>query len=106
MVAIAASWQVGTQPEDGDVPMEDAADDELAPPSSSASLLVHATLASALHHYHRRGPCHYLYMVREEQFREAQVDATYNHQLLQEHLQEEEQLAAGRAVARSADMVE
>ena len=33
---------------------------------------------------------------REEQFREAQADAAYNHLLLQEHLQAEEQIAAER----------
>ena len=32
----------------------------------------------------------------EEQFREAQADAAYNHHLLQEHLQVEEQIAAER----------
>ena len=31
---------------------------------------------------------------REEQFWEAQADATYNHHLLQEHLQAEEQITA------------
>ena len=31
---------------------------------------------------------------REEQFREAQADAAYNHHLLQEHLQAEEQIIA------------
>ena len=35
--------------------------------------------------------------MRDEQFREAQADATYNHHLLQEHLQAEEQIAAERA---------
>ena len=30
----------------------------------------------------------------EERFREAQADAAYNHHLLQEHLQAEEQIAA------------
>ena len=34
---------------------------------------------------------------RQEQFREAQADAAYNHHLLQEHLQAEEQIAAERA---------
>ena len=34
---------------------------------------------------------------REEQFREAQADAAYNHHLLQEHLQVEGQIAAERA---------
>ena len=32
--------------------------------------------------------------MREEQFREVQADATYNHHLLQEHMQAEEQIAA------------
>jgi hypothetical protein len=32
-------------------------------------------------------------MVREEQFREAQANAAYNHQLLQEHLQADADLA-------------
>ena len=35
--------------------------------------------------------------MRQEQFREAQADAAYNHHLLQEHLQAEEQIAAERA---------
>ena len=35
--------------------------------------------------------------MHEEQFREAQADAAYNHHLLQEHLQAEEQIAAKRA---------
>ena len=35
--------------------------------------------------------------MREEQFREAQADAAYNHHLLQEHLQAEEQIAVERA---------
>ena len=35
--------------------------------------------------------------MREEQFREAQAAAAYNHHLLQEHLQAEEQIAAERA---------
>ena len=34
---------------------------------------------------------------REEQFREVQADTTYNHHLLQEHLQAEEQITAERA---------
>ena len=34
--------------------------------------------------------------MREEQFWEAQADAAYNHHLLQEHLQAEEQIAAER----------
>ena len=35
--------------------------------------------------------------MRQEQFWEAQADAAYNHHLLQEHLQAEEQIAAERA---------
>ena len=35
--------------------------------------------------------------MHQEQFREAQADAAYNHHLLQEHLQAEEQITAERA---------
>ena len=35
--------------------------------------------------------------MREEQFREAHAIAAYNHHLLQEHLQAEEQIAVERA---------
>ena len=35
--------------------------------------------------------------MREEQFREAQADTAYNHHLLQEHLQAEEQITVERA---------
>ncbi len=35
----------------------------------------------------------------EEQFWEAQADAAYNHHLLQEHLQAEEQIAAERVAS-------
>ena len=35
--------------------------------------------------------------MREEQFQEAQGDVAYNHHLLQEHLQAEEQIATERA---------
>ena len=34
---------------------------------------------------------------RKEQFWETQADAAYNHHLLQEHLQAEEQIATERA---------
>ena len=34
--------------------------------------------------------------MHEEQFREAEADAAYKHNLLQEHLQAEEQIAAER----------
>ena len=76
MAAIAADWQ----PED--VQMEDASDDEPTPPSSSfvAPSPVHCTLTIG------ETRAHYMDMVREEKFREAQADANYNHSLLQEHL--------------------
>ena len=35
--------------------------------------------------------------MREEQFREAHADIAYNHHLLQEHLQAEEQITTERA---------
>ena len=34
--------------------------------------------------------------MREEQFRKAQADAAYNHHLLQDHLQAEEQITTER----------
>ena len=40
---------------------------------------------------------HSIIYFHEEQFREAQTDAAYNHHLLQEHLQAEEHIAAERA---------
>ena len=48
------------------------------------------------------GEAHSQYMesvrqMRQEQFREAQADAAYNHHLLQEHLQAEEQITAEQA---------
>ena len=43
---------------------------------------------------------------REKQSREVQADTAYNHHLLQEHVQAEEQLGAGRAVTPDADHVE
>ena len=76
MAAIAAGWQVGRQPEDA------ANDNELAPPSSSAP-------PSSC----RKARAHYMNMMREEweeQFRETQADANYNHNLLQKHMQVEE----------------
>ena len=48
------------------------------------------------------GEAHAQYMdsvrqMRQEQFREVQADAAYNHHLLQEHLQAEEKITAERA---------
>ena len=82
MAAIGADRLAGRQPED----------DDLAPtPSSAPSSPVHCTMTI--------GEARAQYMdsvrqMRQEQFREAQVDAAYNHHLLQEHLQAEEQIAA------------
>jgi hypothetical protein len=68
--------------------MEDAANNEPAPPSSSAPpSLVHCTMTI------RKACAQYMAMVQEErekQFREAQADAAYNHHLLQEHLHAQE----------------
>ena len=95
MAAIAANRLAGRQPEDDDVPMENMVVDDPTPtPSSAPSSPVHCTMTI--------GEAHAQYMdtVRqkhEEQFREAQADAAYNHHLLQEHLQAEEQIAAERA---------
>ena len=95
MAAIAADWLAGRQPQDDDVPMENmVVDDPAPPPSYAPSLPVHCTMTI--------GEAHAQYMdtvrqKREEQFREAQADAAYNHHLLQEHLQAEEQIAAERA---------
>ena len=92
MAAIAADWLVGRQPEDDDVPMENMVVDDLVPtPSSAPSSPVHCTMTI--------GEAHAQYMdtarqKREEQFQEAQANAAYNHHLLQEHLQAEEQIAA------------
>ena len=95
MAAIAADRLAGRQPEDDDVPMENMIVDDPAPtPSSAPSLLVHCTMTI--------GEARAQYMdsvrqMRQEQFWEAQADAAYNHHLLQEHLQAEEQIAAERA---------
>ena len=94
MAAIAADWLVGRHPEDDDVPMENMVVDDPAPtPSSAPSSLMHYTMTI--------GEARAQYMdsvrqMRQEQFREAQTDATYNHHLLQEHLQAEEQIVAER----------
>ena len=69
-------------------------DDPAPTPSSAPSSLVHCTMTM--------GEAHAQYMdtvrqIPKEQYREAQGDAAYNHHLLQEHLQAEEQTAAERA---------
>ena len=95
MAAIAADRLAGRQPEDDDVPMENMVVDDPAPtPSSAPSSLVHCTMTIG------EARAQYMDRVRqmhEEQFREAQANAAYNHHLLQEHLQAEEQIAAERA---------
>ena len=89
MAAIAADQLAGRQPEDDDV-----VDDPAPTPSSAPSSPVHCTMTI--------GEARAQYMdsvrqMRQEQFREAQADAAYNHHLLQEHLQAEEQIATERA---------
>ena len=91
MAAIAA----GRQLEDDDVSMDNMVVDDLAPtPSSAPSSPVHGTMTI--------GEARAQYMdsvrqMRQEQFRVAQADAAYDHHLLQEHLQAEEQIAVERA---------
>ena len=95
MAAIATDRLAGRQPEDDDVPMENMVVDDPAPtPSSAPSSPVHCTMTigEARAQYMDR-----VRQMREEQFREAQADAAYNHHLLQEHLQAEEQSTAERA---------
>ena len=87
IAAIAADWLAGRQPKDDDVPMQNMVVDNPAPtPSSAPFLPVHCTMTI--------GEAHAQYMdtvrqKRQEQFWEAQADASYNHDLLQEHLQAE-----------------
>ena len=90
MAGIAADRLVGSQPEDDDVPMENMVVDDPAPtPSSTPSSLVHCTMTigEARAQYMDR-----VRQMREDQFQETQADAAYNHHLLQEHLQAEEQI--------------
>ena len=92
MAAIVADRLADRQPEDDDVPMENMVVDDPTPtPSSAPSSPVHCTMTigEARAQYMDR-----VRQMREEQFREAQADAAYNHHLLQEHLQAEEQIAA------------
>ena len=84
MAAIASDWLADRQPKDDDVPMENMVVDNLVPtPSSAQSLPVHCTMTIS------EARAQYMDTVgkkRQEQFREAQTDAAYNHHLLQEHL--------------------
>jgi hypothetical protein len=58
---LSDGWLAGRQPEDDNVPMEDAADDERAPPSSSVPPLpVHCTITID------EARAHYMDMVQEE----------------------------------------
>ena len=68
-------------------------DNPVTTPSSTPSLLVHCTMTIGEAHAQYRDKVR---QMREEQFREAQANAAYNHHLLQEHLQAEEQIAAQR----------
>src|SRR3954463_11328241 len=89
MAAITADRLGGRQPEDDDVPMENMGVADPAPtPLLASSSPVHCTMTigEARAQYLDR-----VRQMREEQFREAQADAAYNHHLLQEHLQAEEQ---------------
>ena len=85
----------GRQPEDDDVPIENMVVDGPAPTHSSApSSPVHCTMAIS------EARAQYMDTARQKrqvQFREAQANAAYNHHLLQEHLQAEEQIAVERA---------
>ena len=79
MAAIAADWLAGRQPDD-DVPMENMVVDDPAPtPSSAPSSPVHCimTIGEA-----RAQNMDTVRQKREEQFREAQAHAAYNHHLL------------------------
>ena len=80
IAAIVADRLAGRQPEDDDVPMENMVVDDPAPtPSSTPSSLVHCTMTI------REARAQYMDNVRQmhqEQFREAQADAAYNHHLL------------------------
>ena len=93
MAAIGADRLADRQPEDDDVPMENMVVDDPAPtPAPSSPVHCTMTICEARAQYMDR-----VRQIREEQFREAQADATYNHHLLQEHLRAEEQIAAERA---------
>ncbi|KAE8806640.1 hypothetical protein D1007_17165 [Hordeum vulgare] len=61
------------------------------PPSHAPSFF--AVPPSPVHYTMTIGEAsgHSMDMVRDEQFREAQADAAYNHHLLQEHMQDDEE---------------
>ncbi|KAE8775907.1 Sulfotransferase [Hordeum vulgare] len=85
--------------------MEDAADNELVPPSSSSTppLLVHCTITI------NEVCAHYMDKVQEgwdEKFQDVQADAAYNQHLLQENQQAEEELAAGRAIVTEGGLAQ
>ena len=77
MAAIAGRRRAGRQPEDDDVPMKNMVVDNPAPtPSSTPSSSVHCTMTIG------EARAEYMDTVRQkrqEQFREAQADAAYNH---------------------------
>ena len=63
MAAIATGWQAGSRPEVDDVSMENAAKDELAPPSSLAPTTpLHCIMTIG------EARARYMHIVREEQF--------------------------------------
>ena len=78
--------------------MENMVVDDPAPtPSSVPSLLVHCTMTIG------EVCAQYMDTVRQkrqEQFREVQTDAAYNHHLLQGHLQAEKQIRGAGGAAR------
>ena len=84
MAAIAADWLAGREPKDDEIPMDNMVVDGPAPtPSSAPSSPVHCTMTIG------EARAQYMDTVRhkrQEQFREAQADAAYNQNLLQEHL--------------------
>ena len=80
MAAIVADRLASRQPEDDDVPMENMVVDDLAPtPSSAPSSLVHCTMTIGEARAQYMGTVR---QKRQEQFQEAQADATYNHHIL------------------------
>ncbi|KAE8779767.1 Sulfotransferase [Hordeum vulgare] len=106
---IVAQWRADDHPVDVDAPMEDATEDDRALPSSTSSVMPPSSSVVAPSSVNctmtiGEANAHYMDMVREECFWEAQADATYNHHLLQEHLLEEEELGTARRVAEVASM--
>ena len=78
--AIAADRLADRQPEDDDVPMENMVVDDPTPtPSFAPSSPMHCTMniGEASAQYMDR-----VKQMRQEQFREAQANAAYNHHLL------------------------